>query len=56
MKQEDHTEDPVEVAVLPTSIRYNDTDTLAHPSVSAIPTPPDALPSVTQSWGAPPSP
>lgn len=31
VKQEDRTEEPLEVAVLPTSIRYNDTDTLAHP-------------------------
>ena len=37
VKQEDPSEAPVEVAVLPTSIRYNDTDNLAHPSVSALP-------------------
>ncbi|KAJ3591400.1 hypothetical protein NHX12_009345 [Muraenolepis orangiensis] len=34
VKQEDPTEEPVEEeALLPTSIRYNDTDTLAHPSL-----------------------
>ncbi|CAL8361208.1 unnamed protein product [Merluccius merluccius] len=33
VKQEDQTEEPLEEAVLPTSIRYNDTDTLAHPSL-----------------------
>ncbi|CAL8373116.1 unnamed protein product, partial [Gadus morhua 'NCC'] len=33
VKQEDPSEAPVEVAVLPTSIRYNDTDNLAHPSL-----------------------
>ncbi|KAG7253680.1 hypothetical protein CRUP_021031 [Coryphaenoides rupestris] len=33
VRQEDPAERPLEVALLPTSIRYHDTGTLAHPSL-----------------------
>lgn len=37
VRQEDPVERPLEVALLPTSIRYHDTGTLAHPSVRTAP-------------------